>query len=297
MAGLTDVPFRQLAWDFGAGYLVSEMVSSKPELWDTGKSRRRRIPVRGATPVAIQIAGTEPAVMAEAARRHVDEGVEVIDLNFGCPARKVCRKAAGSALLGRTDLVAAIVSAVAEAVDVPVTMKIRTGLEPGDRLGLAAAIAGCEAGAQMIVVHGRSRACRFRGSAEIAPVREIKSAVKVPVLFNGDIETREQLDDALAQSGADGVMIGRGAFGQPWIFSELLGLPVSHTTRLETVVEHVVAIHEFYGSDQGVRIARKHIIAYSQRPGFEHLDTRQLASLDDPGRQLAWLYGESRRAA
>lgn len=268
MAGLSDVPFRTLAWRFGAGYLVSEMVSAKPELWETGKSRLRRVPVPGASPVAVQIAGTDPQAMADAARRHVDDGVQIIDINFGCPAKKVCRKAAGSALLGDTALIGRIVETVAAAVEAPVTAKFRTGLVPGDRLGVVAGQTAVMAGAQALVMHGRSRACKFNGSASYGAVAELCASVKVPVLVNGDIRTAGQAREAMAVTGASGVMIGRGAFGRPWLFAELTDAGcVSQAEKWRTVVEHVGMMHEFYGQDAGVRIARKHVLAY-----FEELN-------------------------
>ncbi len=257
---------RTLVWRYGAGYVVSEMVSSKPELWDTGKSRHRRVPVPGVTPVAIQLAGTDPAVISAAARRHVDDGVQVIDLNFGCPAKKVCRKAAGSALLGELDRVSAIVEAVATAVDVPVTVKTRTGLTPGDRLGHEAARRAVAAGAQMVVMHARSRQCRFAGPVDYDAVAQ--PALGVPLLVNGDIEDAVTARAAMRQAGADGVMIGRAALGQPWLFAVLQGAPEPTLAEKWAVIgEHLAMMHEFYGDHAGVRIARKHVQAYFQRLG------------------------------
>ncbi|MEM9620731.1 MAG: tRNA dihydrouridine synthase DusB [Pseudomonadota bacterium] len=287
MAGLTDVPFREVAWSLGAGYMVSEMVGSQPQLWDTGKSRQRRVPVRGVTPVAVQIAGTDPAAMAEAARRHVDDGVEVVDINFGCPAKKVCKKAAGSALLGNLPLIGEIVHAVSSAVPVPITAKTRTGLEPGDGLGIAAARLAAEAGAKLIVMHGRSRACRFKGAAEYASVAALKAALPVPVLVNGDINSLQQAKLALRQTGADGIMIGRGAIGQPWLLRELQGgAPLSLAQKWGIILDHVERMHEFYGEFSGLRIARKHISAYLR--GF-NLNARDALAVDSAQAQLDWL--------
>ena len=289
MAGLSDVPFRTLAWRMGAGYMVSEMVSSKAQLWETGKSRLRRVPVPGVNPVAVQIAGTDPVDMAQAARRHVDEGVQVIDINFGCPAKKVCRKLAGSALLADLDLVARIVHEVAQAVDVPVTVKTRTGLVAGDDLGVAAGCIAAANGAAMIVMHGRSRACRFNGHAEYAAVRRLKARVDVPVLVNGDIGSARDARAALAATAADGVMIGRSALGQPWLFAELTGAAVPdrvHKWRL--VSEHVAMMHDFYGAQSGARIARKHVAAYLQRLDCAQL-MPQFVTLDGAAQQLTWL--------
>ena len=190
MAGLTDVPFRTLAWRFGAGHMVSEMVASKLELWNTQKSQLRRIAVAGSAPMAVQMAGNDAAVMAETARRLTGEGAALIDINFGCPAKKVCRRAAGSALLADLDRIANIVEAVAAAVTVPVTVKTRTGLEVDDEYGVDAAVAAQQAGASMVVMHGRSRACRFVGPVRFQAVRKARRRLTIPLLVNGDIEDR-----------------------------------------------------------------------------------------------------------
>ncbi len=266
MAGLTDVPFRTVAWRMGAGYMVSEMLGSKPQLWDTGKSRSRRQPVAGVTPQAVQIAGTDAAQLAEAARRHVDDGIEVIDLNFGCPVKKVCRKLAGSALLNNPAHVGRLVAAVVDAVDVPVTIKTRYGLTPSDRLGVEAARCAAAAGAAMIVMHGRSRACRFSGQVDYGPIRALTESVDVPVLVNGDIADARDAHAAMAVSGAHGVMIGRAAIGNPWLFRALNGeAEPTLSEKWQLVLEHVTAMHEFYGERDGVRIARKHIQAYARQ--------------------------------
>lgn len=289
MAGLTDVPFRTLAWRFGAGHMVSEMVASKLELWNTQKSQLRRIAVAGSAPMAVQMAGNDAAVMAETARRLTGEGAALIDINFGCPAKKVCRRAAGSALLADLDRIANIVEAVAAAVTVPVTVKTRTGLEVDDEYGVDAAVAAQQAGASMVVMHGRSRACRFVGPVRFQAVRKARRRLTIPLLVNGDIEDLTGALLALGQTSADGVMIGRGAIGQPWIFQVLAGgeLPTV-SERLVVMTEHLEHMHQFYGLQQGVRIARKHIQAYLQNlgvaeliPGFMRLDTAF--------EQLTWL--------
>jgi tRNA-dihydrouridine synthase B len=289
MAGLTDVPFRTLAWRFGAGHMVSEMVASKLELWNTQKSQLRRIAVAGSAPMAVQMAGNDAAVMAETARRLSGEGAALIDINFGCPAKKVCRRAAGSALLADLDRIANIVEAVAAAVTVPVTVKTRTGLEVDDEYGVDAAVAAQQAGASMVVMHGRSRACRFVGPVRFQAVRKARRRLTIPLLVNGDIEDLTGALSALGQTSADGVMIGRGAIGQPWIFQVLAGgeLPTV-SDRLIVMTEHLEHMHQFYGLQQGVRIARKHIRAYLQNlgvaeliPGFMRLDTAF--------EQLTWL--------
>lgn len=292
MAGLSDVPFRTLAWRMGVGYMVSEMVSSKPELWETGKSRLRRVPVPGAEPVAVQIAGTEPEMMAEAARRHVQDGVQIIDINFGCPAKKVCRKAAGSALLADLDLLARIVDVVANAVDVPVTVKTRTGLSPGDNLGVQAGLTAAANGAQMIVMHGRSRACKFKGAVDYTPVRRLVDALRntpVPVLVNGDIQSRQDAQRALSESGAAGVMVGRAAIGQPWLFAQLSGHRVpDQGQQWQLILLHVQSMHEFYGEQAAVGIVRKHVMAYLQHLGYPQF-TAQFMKLRCAASQLSWL--------
>ena len=289
MAGLTDVPFRTLAWRFGAGHMVSEMVASKLELWHTQKSQLRREALPCAAPMAVQIAGNDPLVMAETARRLVDEGTTLIDINFGCPAKKVCRKAAGSALLADLDRVAAIVETVAAAVAVPVTVKTRTGLAPDDRLGVAAARVAAQAGARMLVMHGRSRACKFSGAVRFAPVAEARRALSIPVLVNGDIEDAQSAAQALRNSYADGLMIGRGAIGQPWIFQVLAGgEEPSVAQRLHIMCEHLDHMHKFYGLQQGVRIARKHVQAYLRRLNAAAL-IADFMRLDTAFAQLTWL--------
>jgi tRNA-dihydrouridine synthase B len=296
MAGLTDVPFRTLAWELGAGYMVSEMVTSKAELWETGKSRLRRVLVPGVNPNAVQIAGHDPRVMAESAKRLVGEGVEVIDINFGCPAKKVCRKAAGSALLGDIDNIGRIVETVAGAVDVPVTIKTRTGLSIDDEAGVLAAFVAQEAGARMVVMHGRSRACRFKGQASYEKIQLAKQKLNIPVLVNGDIDSLASAQKAREVSGADGVMIGRGAIGQPWIFAELVGMPLpNRQQQLKIMLRHLKLMHEFYGPKQGMRIARKHIEAYLGRLGASHL-CRGFMSLDSADAQVVWLSLQSNGA-
>jgi tRNA-dihydrouridine synthase B len=296
MAGLTDVPFRTLAWELGAGYMVSEMVTSKAELWETGKSRLRRVLVPGVNPNAVQIAGHDPRVMAESAKRLVGEGVEVIDINFGCPAKKVCRKAAGSALLGDIDNIGRIVETVAGAVDAPVTIKTRTGLTIEDEAGVLAACVAQEAGARMVVMHGRSRACRFKGQASYEKIQLAKQKLNIPLLVNGDIDSLASALKAREISGADGVMIGRGAIGQPWIFAELVGMPLpNRQQQLQIMLRHLKLMHEFYGPEQGMRIARKHIEAYLGRLGASHL-CRAFMSLDSADAQVVWLSLQSNGA-
>jgi tRNA-dihydrouridine synthase B len=227
--------------------------------------------------------------MAESAQRLVDEGVELIDINFGCPAKKVCRKAAGSALLGDIDLIQRIVESVATAVSVPVTVKTRTGLTLDDTAGTQAALAAQNAGAQLVVMHARSKACRFNGNADPSRVRLTQQSLQIPVLVNGDVADRGSAVEAMALSGADGVMIGRQAVGQPWIFAQVLGLPEpSAQERLEVMGRHLVMLHEFYGSEPGARIARKHMQAYMKRWGTGQL-IPSFMTVEDGTEQLAWL--------
>ena len=278
MAGVTDQPFRTLCRRFGAGLAISEMVSARPELRGTRKSRLRLEHRGEASPVAVQIAGADPAMMADAARINVAEGAQIIDINMGCPAKKVCNVAAGSALLSDEPLVARILEAVVAAVAVPVTLKIRTGPSPECKNALRIAKIAEAAGVRLLVVHGRTRACGFRGEAEFETVAEVKAGVRIPVIANGDIATPEEAKRVLERTGADGIMIGRAAHGRPWIFREFLyflntekKLPPPVPTEMRAVaLEHLEGIYALYGEDLGVRIARKHIGWYSRGlPGGE----------------------------
>ena len=276
MAGVTDRPFRTLCRRYGAALAVSEMVSARPELRNTRKSRLRREhegEMRGsAGPVSVQIVGGDPAQMAEAARLNAAEGAQIIDINMGCPAKKVCNVAAGSALLSDEPLVARILESVVRAVDVPVTLKIRTGPDPARRNALRVARIAESAGVQLLVVHGRTRACGFRGQAEFETVAEVKAGVRIPVIANGDIESPEEAARVLAYTGADGVMIGRAAHGRPWIFREFLSylnegirIPAISPVEMRAVaLEHLEGIYALYGEELGVRIARKHIGWYTR---------------------------------
>lgn len=261
MAGVTDAPFRSVAWQLGAGYVVSEMTSGRDDLWDTAKSRERRVRPPDIDPFAVQIAGADPDVVAESAIKIAQAGAQIIDINFGCPMKKVCRKAAGSALLKDPDLVSAIVRSVVAAVDVPVTVKMRTGWSPERKDGVAIAERMCAAGAAAITVHGRTRACRFEGPVEHATAAAIKSAVDIPVFVNGDITDSRSAAEVLEKTGADGVMIGRAALGAPWLPGMIARgehIPPAPRQRLDIAMDHVARIHQFYGADRGLRIARKH---------------------------------------
>ena len=267
MAGITDRPFRTLCRRFGAGLAVSEMVSARPELRGTRKSRLRREHAGETGPVSVQIAGSDPAMMAEAARLNVDDGAQIIDINMGCPAKKVCNVAAGSALLSDEALVARILEAVVAAVDVPVTLKIRTGPDPERRNALRIARIAESAGIQLLAVHGRTRACGFRGQAEFETIAEVKAGVRIPVIANGDVATPEEAKRVLELTGADGIMIGRAAHGRPWIFREFFsflnaGMKLQSPAPTEVravALEHLEGIYALYGEELGVRVARKHI--------------------------------------
>jgi len=278
MAGVTDAPFRRLCRRLGAGLAVSEMVASAPGLRDTRKSVLRRCHAGEPEPRTVQIAGADPRQLADAARYNVDQGAQIIDINMGCPAKKVCRVAAGSALLADEALVARILEAVVAAAAVPVTLKIRTGPTPANRNAVRVARIAEAAGVAALSVHGRTRACAFRGRAEHATARAVKRAVAIPVIVNGDVDSPQAAARVLRDSGADGVMIGRAAQGNPWIFRDvahhlatgaLLPPPTPGEVR-RVLLDHLDALHAFYGEPQGVRVARKHLGWYCRaHPGGE----------------------------
>ena len=295
MAGVTDLPFRSLCRRMGAALTAGEMISSDPRLWDTRESRRRRDQSGEAEPRVVQIAGSDPVEMADAARRNVDAGAQVIDINMGCPARKVCSVAAGSALMADEPLAIAIVDAVARAVDVPVTVKLRTGPSPSTRNAVRLARAFEAAGAAMLAVHGRTRACAFGGRAEYATVGEVKAAVSIPVVANGDIDSPQAARDVLRATRADAVMIGRAAQGRPWIFREIAHfletgqlLPEPGDAEIAALLrEHLLDHYAFHGEVRGVRSARKHVGWYlAGRPGAQGF-LRDFNALDDAPAQLA----------
>ena len=270
MAGVTDRPFRQLCRRLGAGLVVGEMVTSDPSLWHTRKSRLRMDHRGEPGPRAVQIAGGDAEILAEAARLNADRGAEIIDINMGCPAKKVCNKAAGSALLRDETLVAEILEAVVAAVDVPVTLKIRTGWCADSNNGLRIARLAEAAGIQALAVHGRHRQQRYTGSAEYDTIAAIKAAVGIPVFANGDIDSPEKAAAVLDYTGADAVMVGRGAQGNPWIFREIDHYlrhgermpPPLDEERAAVLRDHLTALHDFYGEHMGVRIARKRVAWY-----------------------------------
>jgi tRNA-dihydrouridine synthase B len=266
MAGVTDRPFRQLCRRMGAGIAASEMVTADMRLWNTSKSRLRMDHHGEPEPRVVQIAGYDPGMMANAARRNVDMGAQIIDVNFGCPAKKVCNRAAGSALMRDEPLVRAILAAVVKAAGVPVTLKMRTGWDPASRNAPAIARIAEGEGVAALAVHGRTRADFFAGAAEYETVAAVKRTAGIPVFVNGDIDCVAKALKALEQSGADGVMIGRAAQGRPWIFRELraglAGTKVASPGIAEVrdiMLAHLEALYSFYGESQGVRVARKHL--------------------------------------
>ena len=272
MAGVTDRPFRQLCKLMGAGMAVSEMVASNSLLWGSEKTRRRANHEGEVDPISVQIAGADPQMMADAARYNVDQGAQIIDINMGCPAKKVCNVMAGSALLQNEPLVKRIIEAVVKAVAVPVTLKIRTGWDRSNRNAIAVARIAESAGIQSLAVHGRTRACGYTGDAEYDTIAAVKAAVNIPVIANGDITTPEKAKHVLAYTGADAVMIGRAAQGRPWIFREIehylktgTHLPAPEVGEIHRVlVAHLHDLYAFYGEHTGVRIARKHISWYTR---------------------------------
>lgn len=292
MAGVTDRPFRQLCKDLGAGMAVSEMVGSTSLLRGSLKTKRRASHAGETLPRSVQIVGADPAIMAEAARLNEAEGAQIIDINMGCPAKKVCNMASGSALLRDEPLVARILEAVARSVEIPVTLKIRTGWSPEVRNGARIARIAEESGIKALAVHGRTRACFFKGEAEYDTIAAIKAAVKIPVIANGDITSPEKAAWVLQHTRADGLMIGRAAQGRPWIFREIQHYletgtrlpPPSRSTVRDILLNHIEHLYDFYGSHTGARMARKHVAWYTKgqpgsaqfRDAFNRLDSPDL---------------------
>ena len=305
MAGVTDRPFRQLCKTMGAGMAVSEMVASNSLLWGSEKTRRRADHQGEVDPIAVQIAGADPRMLADAARYNVDRGAQIIDINMGCPAKKVCNVMAGSALLRNERLVGDILGAVVAAVAVPVTLKIRTGWDSTSRNALRVAKIAQDAGIQALAIHGRTRACGFSGEAEYDTIAAVKAEVRVPVIANGDISTPEKVKRVLDYTRADAVMIGRAAQGRPWMFREIEHylstgdrLPPPEVAEIHRVlVAHLEDLYEFYGEYTGVRVARKHISWYTKglagsaafRHAMNQIESRreQLAAVNAFFAQLA----------
>lgn len=314
MAGVTDRPFRQLCKRMGAAMAVSEMVSSNSLLYGSEKTRRRACHDGEVKPVSVQIAGADPVMMAQAARHNADQGAEIIDINMGCPAKKICNVMAGSALLKDENLVSRILDAVVQAVDIPVTLKIRTGWDTQHKNAITVARIAESAGIQALAIHGRTRACAYRGQAEYDTIAAVKTSIRIPIIANGDITTPEKAKEVLEYTGADAVMIGRAAQGRPWIFREIdhylttdSFLPPPEVAEIQRVlIDHLHELYHFYGEYSGVRIARKHISWYTRglagSAAFRHAMNRlatveeQLAAtqqffaeLADQGRTLTYI--------
>jgi tRNA-dihydrouridine synthase B len=296
MAGVTDRPFRQLCRRLGAGLAVSEMVSADTSLWGSRKSLRRLDHAGEIGPISVQIVGTDPSALAEAASINLDLGAQIIDINMGCPAKKVCKTAAGSALLRDERLVARILEAVVEAVPAPVTLKIRTGWSPHERNALTIARIARESGIAALAVHGRTRACGFSGQAEYHTMRTIKEEVSIPLIANGDIDSPQKARFVLDYTGANAIMIGRAAQGRPWIFREISGYlesgkkpsgPSANWIQ-ETLSEHLCELYRFYGSRHGTRIARKHVAWYckGQRDSARFMEQFNRAETPQEQQQL-----------
>ncbi|ARU32087.1 tRNA dihydrouridine synthase DusB [Sulfuriferula sp. AH1] len=300
MAGVTDRPFRQLCKQMGAGMAVSEMVTSNSLLYGSAKTQRRANHEGEVDPISVQIAGSDPAMMAEAARHNVDRGAQIIDINMGCPAKKICNVMAGSALLQDEPLVARILAAVVAAVPgVPVTLKIRTGWDRQHKNALTILKIAEDSGIQALAMHGRTRACGYTGQAEYDTIAAVKAAARIPIIANGDITTPEKAKFVLEYTGADAVMIGRAAQGRPWIFREIAHflqtgtyLPPPEVDEIHRVLtDHMHDLYGFYGEQSGVRIARKHISWYTKglhdsaifRHAMNQLQTleEQVAAVDD----------------
>ena len=305
MAGVTDRPFRQLCKKFGAGLAVSEMVASNSLLWGSQKTRRRANHEGEVDPISVQIAGADPAMMADAARYNVAQGAQIIDINMGCPAKKVCNTMAGSALLKDETLVGRILEAVVKAVDVPVTLKFRTGWDAANRNALKVTRIAEDSGVQLLSLHGRTRACGFSGRAEYDTIREVKRSTHLPVVANGDIDTPEEAKQVLEHTGADGIMIGRAAQGRPWIFREIehylstgKRLPPPLVSEIHDVlVAHLEELYAFYGRETGVKVARKHISWYTKglagSASFRHR-MNQLETCEEQRDEVNLFFGQLR---
>jgi len=299
MAGVTDRPFRQLCKKLGAGYAVSEMIASNALLWNSEKTQRRANHQGEFKPIAVQIAGADPAMMAAAAKLNVDHGAQIIDINMGCPAKKVCNVAAGSALLRDEPLVQQIIEAVVQAVGVgpdavPVTLKIRTGWDREHKNALAVAKLAEQSGISMLTIHGRTRADLYHGAAEYETIQAVKSSIKIPVVANGDITTPEKAAQVLKRTGADAIMIGRAAQGRPWIFREIAHylatgetLPTPEIAEIQDIMnEHLLDHYAFYGEYTGLRTARKHIGWYCKGLRNSHHFRQKMNTADDCKTQL-----------
>lgn len=295
MAGVTDRPFRQLCRRLGAGMAVSEMITANKALWASKKSLLRANHSGEPEPRSVQIAGADPKMMAEAAKHNVDQGAHIIDINMGCPAKKVCNVMAGSALLQDESLVASILESVVNAVDVPVTLKIRTGWDRDNRNGLTIARIAEQSGIQALAIHGRTRADAYKGEAEYDTIAEIKAAISsMPIIANGDIDSPLKAAEVLNKTGVDGLMIGRAAQGNPWIFRQIIHY-LEHDKLLSSpsvaeirqiLIEHLENLYDFYGDFSGVRMARKHIAWYSKGLRNGNAFRQEMNLLESPQQQV-----------
>ena len=319
MAGVTDRPFRQLCKSMGAGMAVSEMISSNSLLWGSEKTRRRANHDGEVSPISVQIAGADPQMMAEAAQYNVDQGAQIIDINMGCPAKKICNVMAGSALLQDEILVGKILNSIVKSVDIPVTLKIRTGWNTQEKNALSVARIAEDAGIQALAIHGRTRACAYKGEAEYDTIAAVKATINIPIIANGDIATPIKAKQVLEYTGVDAIMIGRAAQGRPWIFREIEHflatgehLPPPEVSEIHRVlIDHLNDLYSFYGEYSGVRIARKHISWYTRgligSAAFRHamnrlptIDTQISATntffheLADYGQRLTYIENKER---
>ncbi len=297
MAGVTDRPFRQLCKKYGAGMAVSEMVTSNSLLYGSSKTIRRANHEGEVDPISVQIAGADPKMMAEAAKYNADKGAQIIDINMGCPAKKICNVMAGSALLQHEDLVKKILESVVKASPVPVTLKIRTGWDKHHKNAINIAKIAESSGIQALAIHGRTRACHYNGEAEYETIAAVKNEISIPVIANGDINTPEKALEVLRQTSADGVMIGRAAQGRPWIFREIdhfikTGnhlMPPTIDEVEKTTLEHVIDLYNFYGEESGLRVARKHISWYTK--GFKNsaMFRSKMNTIDNTSEQINYI--------
>lgn len=298
MVGVSDTPFREICAEVGAGLTIAEMLTSNADLWKNERNRLKRIKPKNCGPHVVQIAGSDPQLMAQAAAMNAEFGADSIDINMGCPAKKVLKKAAGSALLKDEKLVERILTAVVAGVDVPVTLKIRTGWSPDTRNGVEIAKIAEGCGIRLLTVHGRTRECRFKGHAEYDTIAAIKNAVSIPIIANGDIDSPEKAAAVLYQTGVDGLMIGRSAQGRPWIFREIenylaTGEPlpgIDLKSRLDIIFSHLMKLHSFYGDVKGVWYARKHVAAYVKELSESREFMKHFNTLESPSEQLDSLY-------
>ncbi|WP_153445723.1 tRNA dihydrouridine synthase DusB [Vibrio algicola] len=294
MAGVTDRPFRELCLRYGAGMAVSEMMSSNPKVWNTTKSLQRMVHEGESGIRSVQIAGADPQLMAQAAQISVENGAQIIDINMGCPAKKVNKKLAGSALLQYPEIIEQILTAVVKAVDVPVTLKTRTGWDTDNKNCVDVAKMAEQCGIQALALHGRTKACMYKGDAEYDSIRAVKRAISIPVIANGDIDSPEKAKYVLDYTGADALMIGRPAQGKPWIFNQIQHflttgehLPPLPTEEVQAIlIGHVQALHEFYGEFLGPRIARKHVGWYLKEHDLAGDFRRAFNAIEDADQQL-----------